>query len=418
VRIILISQYFFPEQFFHNAVASGLVERGHEIQVISCVPNYGHTGFFDGYSNSNKRSEVWNNIHIDRAWTIARGKSKLCLALNYLAYPLAGSWTVWRKVKRRPDVSFVVMPSPVFQAFVGVFLRWLKGVPCVYWVQDIWPESATYALNLHNPLVVRALKWICGWLYRQADCVLVQSPGFVPLIERFGVSRSNIRVLPNTARSIYRPMSPDEASDVAKLVPQSGFRLFFAGNIGESQDFDTLLKAAHILKDHEDISWVIIGSGRGLERAKQQVTRYGLDARVLFLGRYPEERMPSFFAHADALLVSLKDSPIFALTVPSKLQSYFACGKPVLASLAGEGARIVEEAGAGLVVPPGSPGKLASAILDMKSASEAERRAYGANALRYYKRNYANEIVYKQLEEALTDAAAVRVDPVNPPIKQ
>lgn len=409
MRIAFISQYFFPEQFFHNAVAAGLVKRGHEVHVVTCVPNYGQNGFFGGYSNSQKRFEVWSGITIDRAWTIARGKSKLSLALNYLVFPIAGSWTVFRKIKERPDVSFVSMPSPVFQALVGIFLKKLRGIPCVYWVQDIWPESAIYTLKLRNSIVVRALTWICGWLYRQADCILVQSAGFAPLIERFGVDRDRIRVVPNTARSIYGPMSPESAYEVANLVPQTGFRLFFAGNIGESQDFDTLMAAAHILKNHEDIKWVIIGSGRGLARAKQQVECYGLGSQVLFLGRYPEELMPSFFVHADAMLVSLKDTPIFALTVPSKLQSYFASAKPVIASLAGEGARIVRDAEAGIVVPPGYPKDLAAAILEMKSASEADRRAYGANALRYYQNNFANEIVFNKLESTLAGVASARL---------
>lgn len=406
MRIEFISQYFYPEQFFHNAVAVELAERGHNVHVIACVPNYGQEGFFDGYSNVEKRSEVWNGISIDRAWTIARRKSKLSLVLNYLTYMIAGCWIAWRKVKEKPDVSFVSMPSPVFQAIVGVFLKRFRGVPSVYWVQDIWPESAIYTLNLNNRLLVRILTWASGWLYRQADCVLVQSAGFSPLIERFGVDRRRIRVLPNTARSIYRPLLPRDAPEEAKLVPQSGFRILFAGNIGESQDFDTLMEAANILKEHDDITWVILGSGRGLERALDQVKSYGLESRVLFLGRYPEERMPYFFAHADAMLVSLKDNPIFALTVPSKLQSYFACGKPVIASLGGEGARIVQEADAGFVTPPGSPRELASAILGMRSETEANRRKLGSNALHYYQNHYTNEIVSSHLETILAEAAS------------
>lgn len=410
MHIVFISQYFYPEQYFNNAVAAELVSRGHEVHAIVCVPNYGKTEFFDGYSNVERRSEIWNGVKIDRAWTVARGQSRLRLALNYLTYPITGSWTIFQKVRKNPDVSFVSMPSPIFQSFVGIFLKKMRGVPCVYWVQDMWPETAVYTLNLRNPLLVRTLTWICGWLFRQADCVLVQSPGFVPMIARFGVPENRIRVLPNTARPIYRPLSPNEAKEEARLMPQSGFRLVFAGNIGASQDFDTLMEAARILKAHEDITWVIIGTGRGLDRAKEQVRHYGLESRVLFLGRHPEERMPYFFAHADAMLVSLKDTPIFALTIPSKLQSYLACGKPIIASLAGEGARIVQEAAAGIVVSPESPQKLASAILEMKSASVEQRRVFSACALSYFQENYASEIVYNQLESILTETAAGRTE--------
>ena len=352
VNIVFISQYFYPEQYFNNAVAVELIRRGHKVQAITCVPNYGHTGFFDGYSNTTRRSENWNGVKIDRAWTVARGQSRFRLACNYLVYPFTASWTIWRKVLGRPDISLVSMPSPVFQAFAGVFLKKLRRVPCVYWVQDMWPETAIHTLKLRNPVIVRTLTWLCAWLFRQADCVLVQSAGFIPLIRRFGVPDERIRFLPNTARPIYRPVSPAEAPEEARMVPQSGFRLVFAGNVGESQDFDTLMEAARILKPHADITWVVIGSGRGLDRAKAQVSRYGLESRVLFLGRHPEERMPYFFSHADAMLVSLQDTPIFALTIPSKLQSYLACGKPVIASIAGEGADIVRAAGAGIAAPP------------------------------------------------------------------
>lgn len=406
MHIEFISQYFYPEQFFHNIVPIGLSERGHTVHVITCVPNYGQETFFPGYSNREKRAENWQGIRIDRAWTVTRGTSRLRLALNFLVFAIAGSWTAWRTVDTVPDVSFISMPSPVFQAIVGIFLKKIKGVPCVYWVQDIWPESAIYTLNLHNRLLVGGLHWFCGWLYRQADCVLVQSAGFVPLIERFGVRRQRIRVLANTARSIYRPVPPAEAPEEAKLVPQSGFRLLFAGNIGESQDFETLIDAAAILKEHEELSWVILGSGRGQQQALARVASQGLESRVLFLGRYPEERMPLFFAHADAMLVSLKDNPIFALTVPSKLQSYFACGKPVIASLAGEGARIVLEAEAGMVVTPGSSQELAMTIVAMKSLVADERRRLGENGLRYYQHHFTNEIVSTQLEATLSDAAA------------
>lgn len=405
MKIAFISQYFYPEEYFNNAIATELVNRGHSVHAVPCVPNYGRPDFFEGYSNTQRRSETWNGIQIDRAWTVARGRSRLRLALNYLVYPLAASWTLWRKLRSRPDVSFVSMPSPVFQAFAGIFLKWFYRVPCVYWVQDMWPESAVYTLNLRSPLLVRPLTWLCGWLFRQADYVLVQNAGFVPLVTRFGVPEDRIQVLPNTARTLYRPVAPEEAPEEGLLVPQSGFRLLFAGNIGESQDFETLIEAARLLKEHQDISWTILGSGRHLERAKQLVSDNGLESRFVFRGRFPEERMPSFFAHADALLVSLKATPIFALTVPSKLQSYFACGKPVIALLAGEGARVVKEAGAGLVVPPGAPAELASAILSMKSMSSEELQLHGQRALRYFENHYSNELVYSRLEHVLTHAA-------------
>lgn len=411
MRVILISQYFHPEPFSNNAIARELVRRGHEVTAVPCVPNYPAGEFSEGYSNWRRRAETWEGVRILRAFTVARGKSKLSLGLNYLVYPFAAAWTMWRKVKRRPDVSFVSMPSPLFQAVAGVLLRWRTGTPCVYWVQDIWPESAIYTLNIHNRFARAILNAICGWIYRRADLILVQSEAFPPMITRFGVEPERIRVFPNTAPDTYRALSAHDAPDQAALVPQQGFRLMFAGNIGESQDFDTLIEAADRLRHRDDLTWVIIGSGRDEERVRQAVAAQKLEARFLFLGRHPEETMPYFFAHADALIVSLRDTPIFALTVPYKVQCYMACGKPIVASLNGEGARIIKASGAGIAAPASNPEALAAAVERMMDQSPESRAAYGRASLEYFRMHFDQPIVYDLLEESLAEAAHLpRVD--------
>ncbi len=405
MRILLISQYFFPEQFSNNAIAKELVRRGHHVEAVTCVPNYPAGVFFDGYSNSEKREEVWSDVHIHRAFTVARGKRALSLTANYLTYPVAASWTMLRKLKARPDVSFVSMPSPLFQAFAGIFLKKWRGAPCVYWVQDIWPESAIYTLNIRNRFVIRALNSVCGWIYRQADLILVQSNGFPPMIERFGVPPGRIRVFPNTAPDPYRPIAPSDAPQQGRLITGKGFRLMFAGNIGESQDFDNLIEAVRILKDREDLSVIIIGSGRDEERVKRRIAELNLQPRFQFLGRHPEEMMPLFFAHAGALLVSLKDTPIFSLTVPYKVQCYMACGKPIIAALNGEGARIINESGAGMVSPSSNPVSLAQNISDMMSLSEDEKSKMSNRSRQYFEDHFSSQTIYDKLENWLEEAS-------------
>lgn len=405
MRVVMISQYFHPEPFSNSAIARELVRRCHEVVAVPCVPNYPAGEFTQGYSNTQKREETWQGVRIFRAFTVARGRTKLSLALNYIVYPFAAAWTMWRKIKERPDVSFVSMPSPLFQAVAGVLLRWRTGTPCVYWVQDIWPESAIFTLNIHNRFARAILNAICGWIYRRADLILVQSEAFPPMITRFGVKPERIRVFPNTAPETYRPLGPEAAPDQAALVPQKGFRLMFAGNIGESQDFDTLIEAAGRLRHREDLTWVIIGSGRDEGRVRQAVADRSLEDRFLFLGRHPEETIPYFFAHADALIVSLRDTPIFALTVPYKVQCYMACGKPIVASLNGEGARIVNASGAGIAAPASNPEALASAIERMIDHSPAERASYGRASLEYFRAHYSQSIVYDILERSLEEAA-------------
>lgn len=407
MKVLFVSQYFFPEQVSNNRISKELSRRGHEVVVYTAVPNYPSGRIFEGYSNRLRRSERWGDIRIWRAWTVPRGRNALQLLVNYVVFPFAASMkTLFGK--ERPDVVFVSQLSPIFMVLPGAVQKWKTGSPLVYWVQDIWPESATYTLGLRNRFVVGLLNRLCGWLYRQADVVMVQSAAFHDMITRFGVPSDRIRLLPNTAPENYRPIAPEKAPEYAGIVPQSGFRLMFAGNIGESQDFDTLVAAAALLRERENLHWVIVGSGRDEERVKQLVAAKGLESRFHFLGRFPEDAMPQFFAHADAMLVSLKDIPIFALTVPYKMQCYMACGKPIIAALNGEGARILNESGAGIAVAASQPQQLADAIVQMMDAPPAHRQAYAANSRRYFDANYAASKVYDYLEQTLEFAARKR----------
>ncbi|WLR96199.1 glycosyltransferase family 4 protein [Shinella sumterensis] len=405
MRVLLLSQYFYPEQFSNNEIARELVRRGHKVSVVCCVPNYPSGAFTRGYSNSERRIELWEGVSIYRTRTIPRGKSALQLIANYAFFPFAASWTAIRRLKHKPDVSFVSMPSPLLQALAGIFLKWWWKTPCVYWVQDIWPESVTYTLRINNRFVRRMLEWLCGWIYRQADHIFVQSDAFPDMITRFGVPRDRIKTLPNTAPPTYRPIRPEEVSGAAQRVSGSGFRLMFAGNIGESQDFDTIIEAAQILNGQVDMTWIIIGSGRDEVRVREKIKSLGLEHCFNFMGRFPEEEMPSFFAIADALLVSLKSIPIFSLTVPYKVQCYLACGKPIIAALDGEGKRIVEEAGAGLTASASNPSELANAIKLMIDMSPENRTTLGQSGLAYFEANYAREIVYDILETELRTQA-------------
>lgn len=408
LHVAFVSQYFHPEQFSNNAIVETLVQRGHSVDVVTGVPNYGYDRFYDGYSNQQRREELWRGARIHRARTVARGKGKLGLLLNYLTFPLTGTITALHRIRRRADVSFVSMPSPPFQVLPAVVMNWLRGTPVVYWVQDVWPESAIHVLNLRNRAVIAVLSWVSGWIYRRADLVLVQSAVFPPMIARFGVPADQIRVLPNTAPPMYRPIAAAEAPAAQALMPAAAFRLMFAGNIGEAQDFDTLLRAAKLLLDHTGLHWVILGSGRELEPVRARCAELGLAGCFHLLGRQPEDSMPGFFAQADALIVSLKANEIFSRTVPYKVQCYLACGRPIIASLEGEGARIVQAAGAGLAAGPSDPEALAAAILRMMQMPAAERAAMGASGRAFFDAHYAEARVYGDLEDWLFEAAALR----------
>lgn len=403
LKILFVSQYFHPEQFSNNSIAQYLSGAGHEVEVVTCVPNYPEGKFFDGYSNRELRQEKWGRISINRAWTVPRGKSAFSLIRNYITFPITGSFKAARNASDA-DVSFVSMPSPLFQAFVGVYMRWRRKIPTVFWVQDLWPETVIHTLDLKNPLVIKPLTWICGWLYRQADLVLVQSEAFIASVEKFGVPANKIRVYPNSAPDAYRPLQRARHPKLDDDDQQNRFQLMFAGNIGESQDFDTIIACAERLKDHGELEWVIVGSGRDQTRVEREVEKRGLQHKFKFLGRHPEGDMPELFAQADAMLVTLKSNPVFALTVPYKVQCYMACGKPIIAALDGEGARIISEAKAGISVPASNPAELAEAVLELMALNETEVRTLGKNARAYYLHHYDAKQINANLENWLKEA--------------
>lgn len=404
--IAFVSQYFYPEQFSNNEIVRYLVKQGHQVDVICCVPNYGRDSFFEGYSNQTRATFDWHGARVHRAWTVARGHSKLRLMLNYLSFPVFGSLRALRAYKGRkgPDVVFVSMPSPLFQAFVGLAIKLRYRAACVYWVQDLWPESLTLTLGITNPVVVRSLSWVCGWLYRRADAVLVQSDAFSERIQRFGVPSDKIDVLPNTAPKTYVPLDPDPTWDEARQMQAGQIKFVFAGNIGESQDVEGLIEAFGRLDRGIDAHFYIIGSGRNLDNAIARMQDLGLGSRVTFLGRHAEDRMPYFFAHADALIVSLKDNEIFSLTVPYKVQCYMACGRPIIAMINGEGARIVLKSGGGFVASAGNLGDLADIFTRFCTLGSVERAKIGQAARGWFDTHYTQSKVYSMLETALRTA--------------
>lgn len=398
LNVLFLSQYFHPEQFINNSVALDLVASGHSVKVVCCVPNYPEGRFFGGYSNSIRYHETWRGIEIHRVFTVPRGKSPVQLIVNYITYPITACWKIVGLGKSRGDVSFVSMPSPLFQAFAGVFAKRFYKIPTVYWVQDIWPDSAILTLNIKNKFLICALNRLCGWIYRQADSILVQSDGFIDVIAKFGVNPKIIATLPNTAPPHFRPIKRSEVRrDINGLFPTDRTILMFAGNIGESQDFDTIIDAVSLLPSESSILVAIVGSGRDEERVRQRVARLGLNHNFLFLGRHCEEDMPHFFACANAMLVSLKSYPIFALTVPSKVQAYMACAKPIVASLNGEGSRLIELAEAGITTQASTPANLCELFTRIENYDCDELQKLGTNGLSYFQKEFAPAIISRRL---------------------
>jgi glycosyltransferase involved in cell wall biosynthesis len=246
------------------------------------------------------------------------------------------------------------------------------------------------------------------FIYRHCDLVLVQSRAFVARVEALGVEARKILYFPNSAEELYRPVETGAQPASGQALLPDGFRVMFAGNIGAAQDFETILAAAERLRAQRDVHWTIIGDGRMQAWVEQEIARRGLQDSVHLLGRHPVRSMARFFASADVMLVTLRQDPVFALTIPSKVQSYLACGRPIIAALDGEGARVVAESGAGIAAGAGDAGALAEGVLTLYRMPKPEREAMGRRGREYFEQNFERSLLLGRLEEWMRSAMESR----------
>lgn len=399
MRILIVTQYFWPESFRINDLCIALKERGHDVAVLTGKPNYPKGTYSKGYGFFSKRTEVWNDIKIYRAPLIPRGKGKgIQLFVNYFSFALFASIRMLF-INQKFDKIFVYEPSPITVGLPGLVAKYKSKAPMYFWVQDLWPESISAAGGINNEFILGGLNWLTKLIYRNSEKVLVQSKAFIPYILNQNIDKTKLIYYPNSTESYFRVTEP--TLDKLNLLPK-GKLFMFAGNIGESQSFDTLLNAAVLLKkDFIDVHWVILGEGRMMNYVQSKIVELELESNFHLLGAFPSTEMPSFFSCADALIVSLKKDPIFSHTIPSKIQSYLACGKPIITSLDGEGSRVVEEANAGFISPSEDPIALAETVKKFLALSIEEQTALGSNARKYFDKEFERELLVDKLESVL-----------------
>jgi glycosyltransferase involved in cell wall biosynthesis len=404
VRILIVTQYFWPESFRINDLALALAQRGHEVEVLTGMPNYPAGRLFPGYGPFRPASERFQGMPVKRVPLVTRGGSRNWrLALNYLSFAVSASLLGPLRCRGNYDLVFVFEMSPITVVIPGVVMKAVKRAPVILWVQDLWPESLSATGAVTAPWILRAVRRVVDFLYRRCELVLVSSKGFTGHVLASGIGEKRVAYLPNWAESLYRPLSVAPEPVLSRMPP--GFRVMFAGNIGSAQSFDTIVAAAERLKDHSDVHWVVLGSGNMKPWVEQEVRRRGLENQFHLLGQHPVESMPEWFAAADALLVTLRPDPVFALTVPSKVQSYLACGRPVIAAIDGEGGEIVAECGAGFSCPAGDPEALAAAVLRMRDMPAEQRTSMGRNARAHFEANFERTLLLDRLERMMLEVA-------------
>lgn len=387
MRILLVSQYFWPESFRINEVALSLRDAGCELTVLTGQPNYPHGSVASGYRAMSTMVQAHEGMTIIRVPLAPRGQaSAIRLALNYVSFVVSGLFIApWLLRGRRFDAIFVYAPSPITQAIPAIWLSRLKGTPVATWVQDLWPESLAITGFVKNKRLLAGVAAMVRWIYRHNDLLLVQSRAFV----------APVRAMSEPAVPVtYHPNPGDRRADVAPregappaLQLDDGFNVLFGGNLGTVQALDTVLDAAQLLKQYADVRIVLVGSGSRSDWLQQEIARLDLH-NVQLPGRFDPREMPGILSQASALLVSLARDDTLARTVPAKLQSYLAAGRPIIASLDGEGAHILVEAGAGIACPAQDAQALASAVLQLRSMDAEERAQMGQRGRAYYEREF------------------------------
>ena len=398
MKILFICQYFSPEVFRGNDIAFHWADDGHDVHVVTGIPNYPAGKFYEGYGLFKKRHEVINGVKVTRLPIFPRGNNKIMLMLNYFSYLIvAWVYMFFHSLFHKYDRVFVQQLSPVMMSAPGVLYKRIRKVPLYTWVLDLWPESLTAAGGINNKYILAFFRHYVKSEYKHSDKILISSRSFEKSIAEYGDYSNKI---------VYYPQWADgnngmaKAPEIAPAIPE-GFKLMFAGAVGEAHGFECTMQAALLTEEHKDIKWIIVGDGRRLDWVKAFVKEHGLEETVFTLGRFPAETMPWFFKQADVMLVTLNDDPLFKLYAPAKISSYMAAGKPIVAVLNGEGAEVIQEAQCGWSLPAGDAEGFAKLAIELSQMDKAILEERGDNALRFYNNHFVKGKCLVRLDDVM-----------------
>jgi len=403
MKLLIISQYFWPENFRINDLATHFSDIGHEVTVLTGKPNYPEGTLHSKFKEDPKLFHRYGNVKIYRVPMTLRGKGKVSLAINYLSFFISASTIgIWKIRHQSFDAIFVFGVSPITVAIPAVVVRKLRNIPVFLWVLDLWPESLSAVGAVRSKRVLWTIGRMVSWIYKNSDHILIQSKSFLESIKKYCVDADRL------GKVVYFPSWAEEVFGKKSAFVQNAicrrddmFTVMFTGNIGEAQDFPSLLKAAELLKSNNRIRWIIVGDGRAHEWVLNEVNRKKMTDSFLLVGRFPVEAMPSFFDCADVLLVSLKANDIFARTIPGKVQSYLAYGKPIVAMIDGEARDVIEESGGGRTCGSGDYEGLAKILIELADIEPEELAKMGQRGRQFYERNFDRLELLTRLENNL-----------------
>lgn len=404
-KILFVCQYFYPETFRGNDIAFHLAEEGHDVHVVTGIPNYPKGKFFPGYGLLKKRHEVINGVRVTRLPLVPRGEdNKIMLMLNFFSFFIVGwFWMLFHALWHKYDLVFCQQLSPVMMSSPAVLYKKMRHVPLYTWVLDLWPESLTAAGGINNKYILGFFNLFVKSEYKNSDKILTSSKSFDQSILKYGDYKDKV---------IYYPQWSDGASNASglnfalpeklqELSSNGDFIVMFAGAVGEAHGMECNMQAALKTKEYKNIKWVIVGDGRRLDWVRSFVKENGIEETVITLGRFPSETMPLFFEKADVMLVSLADSPLFNMYSPAKIASYMAAERPIIAALNGEGGEVIKAAECGWNVKAGDSDGLAKLVIALSQTDKQELAVKGQKGKAYYDKFFTKDECLKKLDEIM-----------------
>ncbi|MDP5030896.1 glycosyltransferase family 4 protein [Paraglaciecola sp.] len=401
MKVLIVSQYFWPEEFRINDLSVELVNLGHEVTVLTGIPNYPLGKEFNEFSKKPSSFSNYGGVEIVRVPIITRGKSSFKLALNYLSYVLTASFLAPLKLRNKSfDVILVCQLSPVTVALPAILLKKLKGIPLAMWSLDLWPDSVRAVGKGGPDFMYKLLEKLVSYIYKNCDLILGQSEEYLLCISELDKGNSKKVIFPNWAEDVFN--SEFKNLDIGYKKENDSFVVLFAGNVGEAQDFESIVNAAMYLKENKQkVIFSIVGDGSKFTWLKSVISAYELESYFELHGRHPVSEMPKYYKSANAALLSLKTNKIFKLTVPGKLQSYMMSKLPVLGMIDGAGASLINDSKCGYATNASDYVNLAKNIMKMIEMSPDEMSQLGQNGYEYAVNHFSRSALVNRLSSEL-----------------
>ncbi len=403
MNILVVCQHYYPETFRINDICKELVNRGHKVTVLTGLPNYPAGKLFDGYKNCWKTVNEHDGVKIHYTKITLRGTNKIQLILNYFSFWKNGCRKVKKLIKKENfDCVFVYQLSPIFMAFPGIKAAKKQNIPLYTYVLDLWPESLAEMTGIKSGPIYKYIKKLTKKVYNVSDKILISSEAFKASVCDMGIAEDKVMFWPQYAEEFYNQTTVPQDDKARDEMPE-GFNIIYTGNFGEAQGLETAVAAAQITaKEQPQINWIFMGGGRdeaAVISAAENAELIGKN--VFFIERKPATEVSKYLSLSDAALLILKDMPLLNITLPAKLQSYFACSMPVIACCNGEGANIVKKSCAGLSCSAEDVKKLAETAIRLYNTRKEDIEKMRLNARTYFDTHYTKDVLMDKFEEVI-----------------